>query len=137
MNLSSNGLSQTKGRTTMRKLFVRALVLGYFWVWSLPPAGAQGTKSCVVGPVAGQKVCSYAALNGDCTITIDRLNPITPPTIYASPSAKITVAVINPSAYENLTLDWKSTTAAVPPDTFSTVLSALTGNLGKITVSRV
>ena len=121
----------------MRKLFVRALVFGYFWVWSLPLAGAQGTKSCVVGPVSSQKLCSYAVLNGDCTITIDRLNPITPPTIYASPSAKITVAVINPSAYENLTLDWKSTTAVVPPDTFSTVLSALTGNLGKITVSRV
>jgi len=121
----------------MQKLFVRALVLGYFWVWSLPPAGAQDTNPCVAGLFAGQKVCSYTALNGDCTITIDRLNPITPPTIYATPSAKITVAVINPSPYENLTLDWKSTTAAVPPDTFSTVLSALTGNLGKIIVSRV
>jgi hypothetical protein len=28
-------------------------------------------------------VCSYTGLNGDRTITIDRLDPTTPPTVYA------------------------------------------------------
>jgi hypothetical protein len=89
-------------------------------------------KPCAVAPSAN--MCSYTGLNSDCTILIDRLNPITPPTIYARPKAKITVSVINPSPFETLSLDWKSTTAVVPPDTFSTVFSALSGNLGKFTL---
>lgn len=114
----------------MQRMCVRTFVLLNCWAWALPFAAAQGTKTCERIPV-NKNVCSYTGLNGDCTITIDRLNPITPPTVYAKPDAKIKVVVINPSPYENLSLDWKSTTAAVPPDSFSTVFSALTGTLGK------
>jgi hypothetical protein len=107
-------------------------------VWA-PFAGGQDAepkpKTCEVAPAA--TICSYTALNRDCTIIVDRLNPITPPTVYARENAKIKILVINPSPYENLSLDWKSTTAAVPPDSFSTVFSALTGTLGKITVANV
>jgi hypothetical protein len=114
----------------MQRMCVSTFVLLNCWVWALPTAAGQGTKTCEAIPV-NKNVCSYAGLNGDCTITIDRLNPITPPTVYARPDAKIKVVVINPSPYENLSLDWKSTTAAVPPDSFSTVFSALTGTLGR------
>jgi hypothetical protein len=116
----------------MQRMCVRAFVLVNCWVWALPFAAAQGTKSCDAVPV-DKTVCSYTGLNGNCTITIDRMNPITPPTVYAKPDAKIKVVVINPSPYEKLYLDWKSTTAAVPPDSFATVFSALTGTLGKFT----
>jgi len=79
--------------------------------------------------------CSYTALNGRCTITINRLSPVTPPTIYAKPNAVITVHVTNPSPLEQLSLDWKSTTAVVPPDVISAVFSGISGNLGKFTFS--
>lgn len=117
----------------MKRVSIRALVLVYFWFCTLPFARGQENKSCQMLPV-DKPTCSYTGLNGTCTITIDRLDPITPPTVYARPNAKIKIVVINPSPFENLTLDWKSTTAILPPDTFSTVFSAITGNLGKITV---
>lgn len=120
----------------MQRAFVRALLILYCSVWMPLSEGQTATppalKPCASPPAV--KFCSYTALNGDCTIFIDRLDPITPPTVYARPIARITIQVINPSPFENLSLDWKSTTAVVPPDTFSAVFSALTGNLGKITV---
>ena len=98
------------------------------------PFPVQCLKSTPKPTPSSLTTCSYVALNGSCTVTIDRLNPIVPPTIYAKRDAVITVNVINPSPFEDLTLDWKSTTAVLPPDIFSTIFSALTGNLGKITV---
>src|SRR5689334_5079662 len=114
------GVSQATWRPTMQRMCGRTFMLVCGWVWAVPFAAGQGAKSCETVPV-NKTVCSYTGLNGDCTITIDRLDPITPPTVYARPNAKIKVVVINPSPYGNLSLDWKSTTAAVPPDSFSTV----------------
>ncbi len=71
----------------MQRMCVRAFVLVNCWVWALPFAAAQGTKSCDAVPV-DKTVCSYTGLNRNCTITIDRMNPITPPTVYAKPDAK-------------------------------------------------
>lgn len=82
-----------------------------------------------------QPACSYTGLNGSCTITINRLSPVTPPTIYAKTNAVIKVVVVNPSPFEDLTLDWSSTTVVVPPDTLASLLSSsVTGVVGKITI---
>jgi hypothetical protein len=128
----------------MQRAFVSAVLIVYCTVWGPRTVAQTATptptptatpplvpKSCE--PLPAVKLCSYTGLNGDCTIVIDRLSPITPPTLYARPNAKITIHVIDPSPYETLSLDWKSTTAVVPPDSFATVFSALTGNLGKFT----
>lgn len=85
-----------------------------------------------------QPACSYTGLNGSCTITINRLSPVTPPTIYAKTNAVITVKVANPSPFEDLTLDWSSTTVVVPPDSLASLLSSsVTGVVGKIQVVHV
>ena len=81
--------------------------------------------------------CSFTALNRDCTLTIDRLRPVAPPTIYAKHGSKITVTVLHPSPFEDLTLDLKSATAIVPTDTFKTVFDALSGDIEKIAVKSV
>lgn len=82
-----------------------------------------------------QPLCSYTGINGSCTITINRLSPVTPPTIYAKTNAVITVNVVNPSPFEDLTLDWSSTTVVVPPDTLASLLSSsVTGVVGKFGV---
>ena len=113
----------------MQRALLFAILIVYCGVW-MPPSVAQTatptpSPTITCAPLPDVKMCSYTGLNGDCTIVIDRLNPITPPTVYARPTAKITVHVINPSPYEILSLDWKSTTAVVPQDTFSTAFSAL------------
>ena len=117
----------------LQKRFARRCLWVYCSLFTLPLAVGQAMKQCAVLST-DKPTCSYAGLNGSCAITIDRLNPVTPPTIYAKPNAVITVTVINPSPFEDLTLDWKSTTAVLPPDSFSNVFSALTGSLGKITI---
>jgi hypothetical protein len=78
-------------------------------------------------------LCSYVATNGNCEVTIDRMNPATPPTIYVKRGCSVKVVVTNPSGLETLTLDWKSSAIVVPPDTFQTAFSALSTNLGKFT----
>ena len=65
-------------------------MLVYFWVWAIPFAVGQDMKSCRVFPV-NEPVCAYTGLNGNCTIVIDRLNPVTPPTVYARLNAKIKI----------------------------------------------
>jgi hypothetical protein len=78
--------------------------------------------------------CSYTLLNSNCTVTIDRKHPVTPPTIYVKPACTVTVVATDSYQFEKLTLDWKSTTAAVPPDTFQSAFTSLSATLGKVTV---
>ena len=80
---------------------------------------------------AGTKACSYTVLNDKCTVLIDRLNPVTPPTIFAKRSGVITVRIGHPSIFEALTLDWKASTIVVPPDSFSAAFAAVSVNMGK------
>jgi phage gp37-like protein len=95
-------------------------------------AGASTTDGC--GDPNKIPACSYTITNGTCTVTIDRLNPVTPPTIYVKPTCKVQVIVQKPYPLERLTLDWKSNTTVIPPDTFSNAFTALSTNLGKITI---
>lgn len=83
--------------------------------------------------------CSYSALNGNCRVTINRFKPVTPPTIYVKPECKVYVVVqpINGYKLEHLTLDWKQGSIVLPPDVFSTVFTAISPNLGKLSVTRI
>ena len=92
---------------------------------------AAGQTNCVSPPPA-KPACSFTALNGNCAIQIDRLNPAIRPTIYARRGSKITVSVVNPSPFENLTLDLKSTTSVVPPDQFANGFATIATNAGTI-----
>jgi hypothetical protein len=98
-----------------------------------PPAPPKSADPCGIKVV--QPACSYTGLNGSCTVTINRLTPVTPPPIYAKTKAVITVKVVNPSPLEDLTLDWSSTAVVVPPDTLASLLSSsVTGVIGKFAV---
>jgi hypothetical protein len=81
--------------------------------------------------------CSYTTLNGNCTVTLDRLNPTTPPTIYARRGSTVTVMVQDTSPLEDLTLNLKGTTSTVPIDAFQAGFASIAGNAGKITVNSI
>ncbi len=108
----------------LRLVSIAALACGIV----VPFAKAASSCSTPANPPA----CSYTALNGACSITVNRMWPVTPPTIYVKRGCAVQVKVTDPYLLENLTLDWKSTTSVVPPDTFQTIFGSLSGNLGKI-----
>lgn len=108
--------------------FILALTASLF-VTATPPAMAGDCPTPKTLPA-----CSYVATNGRCSISIDRMNPVTPPTIYVKRGCPVTVEVTHSTALEDLTLDWKSSTTVVPPDTFQSGFSSLTTNLGKLTL---
>jgi hypothetical protein len=78
--------------------------------------------------------CSYTTTNKSCKVTIDRMNPSTPPTIYVRPTCSVYVDVKNVYPLEHLTLDWKSTTLVIPTDTFRAALTAVSPALGSLAV---
>lgn len=82
----------------------------------------------------GRPICSYNATNKSCTVKINRLDPITPPTIYVQRGCVVSVEVANPSPIEDLTLDWKSSATVIPPDTFLSAFSSISATLGKVTI---
>ncbi|MGD0469249.1 MAG: hypothetical protein ABSA54_12805 [Terriglobales bacterium] len=57
------------------------------------------------GKAQAQKECSTEKVNSDCTITIDRTYPITPPTIQVHPGHMVVVVVKNPQVFESISLD--------------------------------
>jgi hypothetical protein len=106
-----------------------ALTVTLFSAWTLPSTLAQSQCSSVADNTS--PTCSYAATNGNCKMSINRMNAVTPPTIYVKRGCSVKVIVTNPSPLEVLTLDWKSSATVIPPDTFQTAFGALSGNLGK------
>jgi hypothetical protein len=84
--------------------------------------------------VAALPACSYTTTNKSCKITIDRMNPSTPPTIYVRPACSVYVVVQNLYPLELLSLDWKSTTIVIPTDTFRAALTAVSPALGSLAV---
>lgn len=98
---------------------------------TLQPVMAQ--TQCDSAADDSSPTCSYAATNGNCKVDISRLDPVTPPTIYVKRGCSVKVSVSKPSPLEDLTLDWKSSANVIPPDTFQTLFSVLSGNLGKFT----
>jgi hypothetical protein len=78
-----------------------------------------------------------ASLNGECTISINRQNPVVPANIYVRPGASVRVFIGDTSPFERLTLDKKSGQLSPPPDTFSQGFTALTTILGGITLPAI
>ena len=79
--------------------------------------------------------CSYTGLNGsECTVVIDRSFPSAPATLYTRRGSTIDVLVVNPSPFEQLSLDFTSAKVVVPTDSFQAFMSAQSGNLQKFSV---
>jgi len=67
-------------------------------------------------PALAEKSCSTESANPDCTLAIDRLYPVTPPTIQMKRGATMTVKVSNPLPFETITLDLQSAQAVQGSD---------------------
>lgn len=70
---------------------------------------------------AQSKTCASAAVNSDCDLTLDRQDPIAPPTIYVRHGKKviIKVTVIKPLPFEHLSIDLKTAVEQIPVDQFA------------------
>jgi hypothetical protein len=79
--------------------------------------------------------CSLTGLNGNCTFTIDRLNPVTPSTIYVRHGSQVTVKVISALPFEDLSMDPKKTSVSPPTDQVQSGFSALTQALSGLTIT--
>jgi len=69
--------------------------------------------------------CAIAKTNGSCTLTIDRKNPLAPPTIQMYPKSVLTVKVQNPYYFERYFMDYTSGQLALSPDVASTITGGL------------
>jgi hypothetical protein len=114
-------------------VFALALFLATFALFAKADCGdpASPNDPALVNALPA---CSYTTINKSCKVTIDRMNPSTPPTIYVKPACKVYVVVQNVYPLERLTLDWKSSTIVIPTDTFQRAFTALSPTLGSISV---
>src|SRR5690348_4876709 len=69
--------------------------------------------------------CSVARTNKSCTLTIDRTNPLAPPTIQMYSGQRVTIIVRNPYYFERYFADYQSGQIAVVPDIGATIVSGL------------
>lgn len=87
--------------------------------------------------LAYAQTCSYTAINGNCTLPLNRTAPVAPPTIYVQHGHTVTVTVPNPLPFEHLTMDLKSATEQVPQDQFTNGFPALTAGLGGFAIAHL
>lgn len=73
--------------------------------------------------------CSSIIINRDCTIPIDRENAITPPTIQAYPNTTITIYVIHPRPFDDISIEPQSTKLIQPPEAIQSIAQAFFPNL--------
>lgn len=78
-----------------------------------------------------QQLCSTEKVNGDCIFTVDRLNPLQPPTLQMYPGATVTVKIFHALPFEQVSFDWQNTTGASTPDQASAVANSLSANIQK------
>src|SRR5579872_2402744 len=91
--------------------------------------------SCVSALASGQSTtCAYSAVNGNCTLTLDRQNPIAPPTIYVRHGSQVTVTVTKQLPFEHLSMDLKAAAEQVPVDQFANAFQSITGVLGSLEI---
>lgn len=84
--------------------------------------------------LAQSTTCTYSAVNGNCTLTLDRQNPIAPPTIYVRHGSKVTVTVTKQLPFEHLSMDLKAAAEQVPVDQFANAFQSITGVLGSLEI---
>lgn len=90
---------------------------------------------CLSAPAPAQSTtCAYSALNGNCTLVLDRQNPVAPPTIYVRHGSKVTVTVTKQLPFEHLNMDLKAAAEQVPVDQFANAFQSITGALGGLEV---
>jgi hypothetical protein len=96
---------------------------------------AAMAAACVPAVAHAQsKTCAYSAVNGDCALTLDRRNPIAPPTIYIRHGKTVTVTVTNPLPFEHLSMDLKAAVEQVPVDQFANAFQSITSALGGLEI---
>lgn len=84
------------------------------WLWMI----------CALG-VAYGKECSLTKTNRDCTLTIDRLQPLVPPAIQMYPGARLQLRIRNPYPFERYFRDFQGGKVAPSPDVASTLVGSL------------
>lgn len=99
---------------------------------------SAAVATCVVflagsSALKAQNVCSVAKTNMSCELTIDRSNPVAPPTIQMYSDQTLTVKLLNPLPSERYFLDFSTGVATATPDQAAAITTALTTNLGKLT----
>jgi hypothetical protein len=125
----------------MRKTCLRSLSAGLF-MCTLPIASSARNICDPLPPPPLTAVpmktpaCSYTALNPTCYIVLDRLHPLTPPTIYMRRNHLVYLVIYDASPFESVTLDLNSATAQVQPDQFYNGFTALTGALAGFQVTQ-
>jgi hypothetical protein len=104
------------------------------WILALSAIpGAQSQTPACTAPVA--TTCSSTAMNNDCTVGIDRLRAVTPPTINVHRGSVITLSITDTTPFEQLSLDLKSATAQVPADQWQAAFTALSPIAQKLMVA--
>ena len=78
-----------------------------------------------VAVCASAQECSTEKVNGDCTLTFDRLYPVTNPTIQMRRGKTMTVKISNAFVFETLTLDLQSAQAVAGTDQTAGLVNAL------------
>lgn len=115
---------------------VYAIVPAIFVLAAVALAQNAGGQAPGVAPAAPKVTpCSTEKVNGDCTLTIDRTNPLQPPTLQMYPGKVVTVKIENGLPFESLSLDWQSSSAILSPDPSSSILSALDPAFGKASLA--
>jgi hypothetical protein len=81
--------------------------------------------SALMAQAADGGECSLAKTNLSCTLTIDRRNPLAPPTIQMYPEQTLTVQVKNPYYFERYFMDYQSGQVTLAPDVASSIVGGL------------
>lgn len=89
---------------------------------------------CLPVSARAQGSCAYAAVNGSCTLTLDRLNPVAPPTIFVRRGGLVKILVKHPLPFEHLTIDEKSAAIQLAPDQFKNGFADITAALGGLAI---
>lgn len=79
-----------------------------------------------------ERPCSTEKVNHDCTLTINRVNLLQPTTLQMYPGTVVTVKIKNALPFEQVSLDWQSSTGNLAPDQASAILNALNSSLQKV-----
>jgi hypothetical protein len=78
---------------------------------------------CITIEKTEYHVCSTEKINrGDCLVVVDRLYPVTWPTIQMRGGTKVYVALKNPLEFETVSLDWTGFSALPGTDQIASVL---------------
>lgn len=79
-----------------------------------------------------EEPCSTEKVNRNCTLTIDRVDLLQPPTVQMYPGTVVTVRIVNSLPFEQVSLDWQSSAGSLAPDEANAILTALGSPLQKV-----